>query len=94
MKDPELQDWIDRSLNGTATDAEIQALEERLLNDEPAREHYLNEVNLHASLRRRFSAGGESPSVSLDSPPASRLSFSRRNVLVGLAVAACVALGI
>lgn len=86
MKDSDLQDWIDRSLNGTATEAEARALEKRLLEDERARAHYLNEVNLHASLRRRFSAAGDSPSISA-SP-----ARSRRRLVAGLAAAASVAL--
>ena len=56
MSDDELQDWIDKSLNETATEAEARALEDRLLGDAKARDHYLNAVNVHASLRRRFSA--------------------------------------
>ena len=92
MKDHELQDWIDGSFNGVATDAESELLEERLLHDEVARKHYLNEANLHASLRRRFSAGEARLSLLLDPPNVGRLSFSRRKVVVGLAVAASVAL--
>ena len=86
MTDPELQDWIDRSLNGTATESESRALEERLLADERARAHYLNEINLHASLRRRFSAGEDGPSIS------SFPSRPRRRLVVRWAVAASVAL--
>jgi ferric-dicitrate binding protein FerR (iron transport regulator) len=82
MKDAELQEWIDQSLNGTATKEVSRALEERLIEDEQARAHYLNEVNLHASLRRRFSAVGVSPStVPFPSP-------SRRRPVVGWVVAA------
>lgn len=86
MTDPELQDWIDRSLNGTASEAESRALEERLLADEQARSHYLNEVNLHASLRRRFSAEEDLPTIS--SFPAK----PRRRLVVGWAMAASLAL--
>ena len=56
MIDDELQDWIDKVLNETASDEEARALEERLVGDAHARDHYLNAVNLHASLRRRFAA--------------------------------------
>ena len=85
MKDLVLQEWIDRSVNGIATEAESRALEERLLEDEQARAHYLSEVNLHASLRRRFSAAGASPSpVPFPSP-------FRRLRVVGWAVAASLA---
>lgn len=92
MRDHELQEWINRSINETATDAEMQSLEARLLGDEQAREHYLNEVNLHASLRRRFSVAEVSSSLALDSPKPTRHFFSRRKIAIGLAVAACVAL--
>ncbi|MDF1859364.1 MAG: FecR domain-containing protein [Verrucomicrobiales bacterium] len=88
MKDPELQDWIDRSLNGTAKESDARALEKRLLEDERARAHYLNEVNLHASLRRRFSAAGDCPAIPVI--PA----HSRRRLILGLAAAASVALAV
>ena len=61
MIDDELQDLIEKSLNEVATEEESRALEEYLLHDIQARNHYLNEVNLHASLRRRFSTAGEAP---------------------------------
>ncbi len=90
MIDEALQDWIEKSLNETATEVESRALEERLLEDEQARDYYLNAVNLHASLRRRFAAEAESPTV---------VSFSaetetrRKHVPgIGLAVTACMAL--
>ena len=89
MKDENLQDWIDKSLNETATDEESRALEERLLKDEKAREQYLNAVNLHASLRRRFS------SVVEPEEPAAVESFptpGRRKFLIALALAAALAL--
>ena len=86
MKDSELQDWIEKSLNGIATEEESRALEERLLRDEQARGLYLNEVNLHASLRRRFSAPAESSSIVPF--PAS----PRRRLVIGVVLAASVAL--
>ena len=86
MIDEELQDWIDKSLNETATEAESRALEERLLNDVYARTHYLNAVNLHASLFRRFAVKAEAPSV------APFPTVARRNLVLGLAVAASLAL--
>jgi ferric-dicitrate binding protein FerR (iron transport regulator) len=85
MNDDELQDWIDKSLNETATDEELRALEERLLEDEQARDHYLNAINVHASLQRRFSVMEE---------PASVIPFptvARRRFGVGLAIAASLA---
>ncbi len=86
MIDRELQDWIDKSINEIATEEESRSLEKRLLKDEQARNHYLNAVNLHATLRRRFSVEGETPSVALF-PNRSRKKFA-----IGLAIAACVAL--
>lgn len=86
MKDHELQDWIEKSLNETATEEESRALEERLLSDAQARDHYLNEVNLHACLRRRFSASAESPSI---------IPFSVgpwQKLAIGMAIAASLAL--
>ena len=61
MSDREFQDWIETSLNSTLTDEESRWLEERLVNDKAAREHYLKEANLHASLRRRFSSTEGAP---------------------------------
>ena len=89
MRDEELQDWIDKSLNETATDEESRALEERLLKDEKARDLYLNAVNLHASLRRRFSAEEEPSQTSaiLDFPKA-----NRRKLIIGSAIAASLVL--
>jgi len=93
MSDRELQDWIEKSLNGTLTDQELRSLEERLLNDETAREHYLNEVNLHASLRRRFSSAEGEPIESEVAAVTPFPSQARRRSLVGVAaIAACIAL--
>ncbi len=88
MIDDELQDWIDKSLNETATEAEARALEERLLEDAEARDHYLNAVNVHASLRRRFSAEEEVKVPSVTPFPGK----TRRKLALGLAVAASLAL--
>ena len=85
MIDDELQDWTDKSLNDTATEEELRALEERLLGDAQALDHYLNAVNVHASLRRRFSVSEEPPSIT-PFP-----SFTRRTLGIGLAIAASVA---
>ena len=54
MKDQKLQNQIDCFLNETINDTDSKELEKRLIDDPEAREHYLNEVSLHASLRRRF----------------------------------------
>ena len=80
MIDAELQDWIDKSLNETATEDDAVALEKRLLADSEACDHYLNAVNLHSSLRRRFSAEVE------------RVSLPRRKFQLGFAIAASLAL--
>jgi ferric-dicitrate binding protein FerR (iron transport regulator) len=85
MIDDELQDWTDKSLNDTATEEELLALEERLLRDEQARDHYLNAVNIHASLQQRFVVVEE---------PASVVSFPTvawRKFGMGLAIAAGLA---
>ena len=87
MINDELQDWIDKSLNETATEEEAQALEARLLGDAEARDHYLNEVYLHSSLRRRFSADKEDAS-SLKVFP----NKNRRKFVFGLGIAASLAL--
>ncbi len=86
MIDVELHDWIEKSLNESATEEESLALEERLLGDAKARDHYLNAVNLHASLRRRFSAEAEMAFVT----PFPTLA--RRKLGIGLAIAASLAL--
>ena len=87
--DKELQDLIDKSLNETATEEESQSLEERLLSDENARNQYLNAVNVHASLHRRFSVAAESEDSSTVEPfPTS----TRRLFSIGLAVAAALVL--
>ncbi|MBC8148413.1 MAG: hypothetical protein H8E96_01895, partial [Verrucomicrobiaceae bacterium] len=83
MNDDELQCWIDKSLSETATEEEAKALEQRLLCDAEARAHYLNEVYLHSSLRRRFSVDPEQVS-SLNIVP----NKNRRRFVIGLAVAA------
>ncbi len=85
----ELQELIDKALNETATEDELRALEERLLCDAQARDHYLNAVNVHASLRRRFSSGVESQQ---SGDVTSVRSVSRRSLAIGLATAACLAL--
>ncbi len=87
MNDDELQSWIDKSLSETATEEEARALELRLLGDAEARAHYLNEVYLYSSLRRRFSVDVEHLS-SLNIVP----NKYRRRFLIGLAVAASLAL--
>ena len=89
MKEDQLQDWIDKSLNETATDEESRALEERLLKDEKARDQYLHAVNLHATLRRRFASGDESSgTASIETFPAPSL----RKFSLGLAIAASLVL--
>lgn len=87
MIDDELQNWIDKSLCETATGEEAQALEKRLLWDVEARNHYLNEVHLHAALSRRFSTC-EGQILSLDPPP-KKIPQKLFPVLV---IAACLAL--
>ena len=86
--DKELKEWINKSLNETITDEEARALEERLLRDYSARDQYLNAVNLHASLCRRFSAGVESSaSTYVETFPDS----NRRVFFLGLAAAVALA---
>ena len=48
MKDQKLQNQIDCFLNETINDTDSKELEKRLIDDPEAREHYLNEVSLHA----------------------------------------------
>jgi ferric-dicitrate binding protein FerR (iron transport regulator) len=86
MMDDELQSWIDQTLNETATEEQSRALEERLLHDHQARDHYLNAMSLHASLRRRFHAEAELPSV-IPFPKTNRLKLG-----IGIAIAAMVVL--
>jgi ferric-dicitrate binding protein FerR (iron transport regulator) len=88
MIDDELQDWVDKSLNETATEAEACALEDRLVGDAAARDYYLNAVNLHASLRRRFSAEEGLAVPSITPFPIA----TRRKLGFGLAIAAALAL--
>ncbi|MBP86497.1 MAG: hypothetical protein CMJ64_07265 [Planctomycetaceae bacterium] len=87
----EMQELIDKALNETetATEDELRALEDRLLCDAQARDNYLNAVNVHASLRRRFSSGVESQLSGNVTPVR---SVSRRRLAIGLATAACLAL--
>jgi len=75
----ELQHWIEKSLNDIANEEELRALEDSLLGDSQALDHYLNAVNVHASLRSRFSVAKEPP------------SFTWRKFGFGLAIAASVA---
>ncbi|MEM1295328.1 MAG: hypothetical protein AAGH89_08180 [Verrucomicrobiota bacterium] len=89
MIDEELQDWIDKSLNETATDEESSALEKRLLHDSEARDYYLNATNLHAALRRRFSSSEEPSSTASIVPFA---NVARPRLRTGLAIAASVTL--
>ena len=86
MKDKELQDLIDQSLNETISEFDMKALEERMLQDPIARIHYLNSVGLHASLRRRFSSQQEEDETILF--PGKSI-FPRKRVW---AVAACMVL--
>ena len=86
MRGSELQDLIEKSLNEVANDEESRALEERLLADEKARDHYLKEVYLHGSLRRRFSTSEESV------PAGEVARFPGRRLVVGMALAACLVL--
>lgn len=85
MIDDELRDLIDKSLNDIATEEELRALEELLLDDAEARDHYLNATNVHASLQRRF-AVAEEASIITPMP-----SVARRRFGVGLAIAAGLA---
>ena len=63
MSDPnEFQEWIDKSLNGVVGEEESRTLEQQLLRSQRARDHYLNCVNLHSALRRRFLAAQETES--------------------------------
>ena len=86
MKEQEFQDLIDQSLNETISEVDMQALEERMLQDPQARIHYLNSVGLHASLRRRFSSQQEEEGTILF--PGQSI-FTRKTVW---AVAACLVL--
>ena len=55
MNDRDLKDLIDQSLNETIGEDDLQALEQRLIEDPVSRLYYLKSINLHASLRHRFS---------------------------------------
>ena len=55
MIDRDLKDLIDQSLNETIGEDDLQALEQRLIEDPVSRLYYLKSINLHASLRHRFS---------------------------------------
>jgi hypothetical protein len=85
MIDREFRELVDKSLNDIATDDEIQALGECLLNDVEARDHYINATNVHASLKRRYSVVQES-SIIAPFP-----SVVRRKVAIGAAIAAGLA---
>ena len=54
--DESLQELIEAVINGDASDDQQRRLEELLLNDEQARDTWLNYANLHASLNRWFLA--------------------------------------
>ena len=55
MNDRDLKDLIDQSLNETIGEDDLRALEQRLIEDPVSRLYYLKSINLHASLRHRFS---------------------------------------
>ena len=55
MIDRDLKDLIDQSLNETIGEDDLRVLEQRLLEDPVSRLYYLKSINLHASLRHRFS---------------------------------------
>ena len=58
-----LRSLIETVVNGEASDEQRQQLEHRLLNDEQARDAWLNYVNLHASLNRWFLASSSAQPV-------------------------------
>ena len=55
MNDRDLKDLIDQSLNETIGEDDLRALEQRLIENPVSRLYYLKSINLHASLRHRFS---------------------------------------
>ena len=88
MIDDELQDWIDKSLNETATEEEARALEERLLGD--------------AASSRSLSQRGKSPRLAATpvfaaeekSSPVTRFpALPRRKFAIGLGIAASLGPG-
>ena len=58
-----LKSLIECYVSGEASAAQAQELEQRLVEDENARDEYLKYVNLHTSLRRWFLTGDEEPSL-------------------------------
>lgn len=54
LPDRSLRELMAAVVNGEATDAERAQLEQRLLASEAARDEYLDYLNLHSELRRRF----------------------------------------
>ncbi len=74
MSTDDLQHLIDQSLNGLATDEQTAALEQILLADEQARDHYINCANLHSSMIRRFAVAEQAHSYLDESPPRRRLA--------------------
>lgn len=98
--DKTLRSLFESVVNGEATLEEHRQLEERLLEDEQARGAWLNYVNLHAALRRRFLAydSAEPDEVSSDDISSMKshgdqrgaAAFWSRAVWITLAAVLCV----
>lgn len=84
-------------VNGDATADQVERLDQLLADDESARSLYLDYVDIHAGLRRRFLAPEVSPEgQGPDSPGAKAELVNKHGVRVGwlpvlLAMAACLA---
>ncbi len=63
----ELRELIGSVVNGEATAEQCVLLEHELLSSESSRDFYLDYINLHSELRRRFLAAGDTTTASLAS---------------------------
>ncbi len=84
-----LQSLIEAVINGDATAQQQQRLEERLVADPAARTAYLQYVNLHAGLHRRFLAGDAASAPEEKQAPvvAKQATLAwKRTLMVALAV--------
>ena len=90
MNDRDLKDLIDQSLNETIGEDDLRALEQRLIEDPVSRLYYLKSINLHASLRHRFSVRPNPGNVL----PFINHFFTIRRVLLAVAASLVLFFGI
>lgn len=76
-KRPEIRELVAAAVNGEATPDQLAELEAELLASESARDLYLDYVNLHGELRRRFLVAADLATEE-ESPSATDLGLARK----------------